>query len=218
MEASGIYLPLVILFGYLAGSIPTAVIIAKRFGGIDVFSEGSGNPGASNVFRLMGFKWAVVVMTIDIFKGFIPVYLVGQFHEYFLHPIFARNYIWVMLWAGAGAVVGHLLPLYTKFRGGKGVATSGGVMLALAPMASSVVLMVWAVVLYWKRTFSVASLVAACVFPLSLYCFEGEQQKSVFMWSLIVPVMLFATHRSNLKRLWQGEEFPMNENEENGPN
>ncbi len=198
-----------IIGSYLLGSFPTAWLVARVFGRMDIFYAGSGNPGASNIYRCMGARWAVLVLTLDMIKGYLPVRL-AEAYEAKLRPkdrSLNRETMQVML--GLASVSGHLWPVFTNFRGGKGVATSAGAVVAMAPLASSMSLLAWATILRVTRTFALASLAGALVFPFALYLLEGKRSTASLGWGLLAPMILGATHRHNLQRLRRGQEFGM---------
>ncbi len=198
-----------ILGSYLMGSFPTAALVADKIKNLDIFKSGSRNPGASNVFRLMGFRWALLVLTVDMLKGYLPVRLTEEWLQQLskenpqIHPETIKALV------GLAAVSGHIFPITTRFKGGKGAATIGGVLVALAPTASSISLLVWAIVLYVLRKFSLASLAASITFPFAVYVFEGKRTLSSLGWGMLVPLLLTATHRENIRRLRKGDELPV---------
>ncbi|MBZ0263470.1 glycerol-3-phosphate 1-O-acyltransferase PlsY [bacterium] len=201
---------LLAMFGaYLIGSFPTAAVVAKRFGGVSIFEQGSGNPGTSNVYRVLGLRWALLVLSIDILKGYLPARLAGRFIDLIEKDPWFTEASEVMVVVGLGAILGHIYPIYTKFQGGKGVATTGGVLMSVAPYASVASLVTWLITLRWKRTFSLASLAAAIIFPFALYFFEGGRRFDVIGWGMIVPLLVILTHKSNLQRILQRDEFGM---------
>ena len=188
-----------LLIAYLAGSIPFAYLAGKLFKGIDLREHGSGNLGATNVFRTMGWKIASVVMMLDMAKGALPVLL--------LPPRFAPEY--PVLWAiafGVAAIVGHVKSIFLLWRGGgKGVATSSGVFLALAPIPSLISLTVWGVVLYLSGYVSLASLTSAVVLTIAVVVMMGARSPVAIACAL-VTAFVFWTHRANIARLRRGEE------------
>jgi acyl phosphate:glycerol-3-phosphate acyltransferase len=207
-----------ILTAYFIGALPTAAIIARRIGHMNILEHGSGNPGASNMYRIFGARWATATLIVDVFKGYLPVWLSERVASQMIHPIFAQNEIAVMGWIAAAAFFGHVYSPFLKFKGGKGAATGLGAMFALAPQATMLTLIVYGGTLYlWKR-FAVATLVGALAFPILIYFREGGQQTEAFFWGLAVPILLVFTHRSNISRILRDEELPMSsangENEE----
>ncbi|MBA2685680.1 MAG: glycerol-3-phosphate 1-O-acyltransferase PlsY [Gemmatimonadaceae bacterium] len=188
-----------LLIAYLAGSIPFAYIAGKLFKGIDLREHGSGNLGATNVFRVMGWKIASVVMLLDMAKGALPVSL--------LPARFApRNPV---LWAiafGVAAILGHVKSVFLLWKGGgKGVATAGGVFLALAPIPSLISLSVWGIVLYLSGYVSLASLASAVTLTIAVAVMVGPTSPIAITCALITA-FVFWTHRANIGRLKRGEE------------
>jgi glycerol-3-phosphate acyltransferase PlsY len=188
-----------LVIAYLAGSIPFAYLAGKLFKGIDLREHGSGNLGATNVFRVMGWKIASVVMLLDMAKGALPVLL--------LPPRFAP--VHAELWAiafGVAAIVGHVRSIFLLWKGGgKGVATAGGVFLALAPIASLISIAVFAVIVYLSGYVSLGSLCSAVVLTLAVVLMKGLSSP-VAIASAVITVFVFWTHRANIGRLRRGEE------------
>ena len=186
-----------ILFSYLLGSVPTGYLVAKRVMGIDIREHGSGNPGAANVYRIVG-KWAgITTFIIDALKGFIPVCLARHFcpEEY-----------WVAIVCGVIAILGHMWTIYLKFRGGKGVATSAGVFAALLPIPTALafacfVLCVWK----WGRI-SIGSICACVVLPLASF-FIGSHPMSVNVMVTAIGLLVIYKHIPNIKRLLAQKEL-----------
>jgi len=202
-----------VIAAYLLGSMPTAVLIARRIAGIDIFKEGSGNPGASNVFRLLGPRWAMATFGVDVFKGYLPVWLVSKFADEMIVPGFAPTPIAVMAWVGLAAFLGHVRSPFLKFRGGKGASTGLGAMFALAPQAATLSILVYAAALFATKTFSLATLSAGVAYPLLLFFREGNGDWNVLAWGLSVPFLLTLTHRKNIKRILRGNELGMEEHD-----
>jgi acyl phosphate:glycerol-3-phosphate acyltransferase len=188
-----------LLISYLAGSIPFAFLAGKLFKGIDLREHGSGNLGATNVFRVMGWKIASVVMVLDMAKGALPVLL--------LPPRFAPES--PVLWGiafGVAAILGHVKSIFLLFKGGgKGVATAGGVFLALAPIPSLISLSVWGVVLYLSGYVSLASLSSAVALTIAVVIMNGASSP-IAIACAVITVFVFWTHRANIGRLRRGEE------------
>jgi acyl phosphate:glycerol-3-phosphate acyltransferase len=188
-----------LLISYLAGSIPFAFLAGKLFKGIDLREHGSGNLGATNVFRVMGWKIASVVMVLDMAKGALPVLL--------LPPRFAPES--PVLWGiafGVAAILGHVKSIFLLFKGGgKGVATAGGVFLALAPIPSLISLSVWGVVLYLTGYVSLASLSSAVALTIAVVIMNGASSP-IAIACAVITVFVFWTHRANIGRLRRGEE------------
>ena len=188
-----------LLIAYLAGSIPFAYLAGKLFKGIDLREHGSGNLGATNVFRVMGWKIASLVMVLDMAKGALPVLL--------LPPAFAPSHpeLWAIAF-GVAAIVGHVRSVFLLWKGGgKGVATAGGVFLALAPIASLISLAVWGIVVYLSGYVSLASLCSAVALTLAVVIMKGAGSPIAIACAVITIFVLW-THRANIGRLRRGEE------------
>ncbi len=191
--------PLVgVVMAYLLGSIPAAYI-AGRLRGIDLRDHGSGNLGATNVFRVLGARIGAIVMAFDLAKGALPVYFLPGLTGVELRGWWAIGY-------GIAAILGHVRPIYLMWKGGgKGVATSAGVFLALTPIATSITTAIWIAVLLASGYVSLASLVAALVLPLGVLLIEGIDSP-LFYVAVVVAVFVVWTHRANIGRLRRGEE------------
>jgi len=196
------YLGLVL--AYVAGSIPAAYIAGKVTRGIDLRQHGSGNLGATNVYRVLGAKVAVVVLLFDAAKGAVPVL---WFPRLIAPPV--SDVGTLTLWAigfGIAAIIGHVRPVFLLWKGGgKGVATASGVFGALAPAAIGITLLVWLGVLVISGYMSLASLAGAVVLPVAL-AVMGGLRSPLFAVSIVVAAFVFWTHRSNIGRLRRGEE------------
>jgi len=196
------YLGLVL--AYVAGSIPAAYIAGKVTRGIDLRQHGSGNLGATNVYRVLGAKVAVVVLLFDAAKGAVPVL---WFPRLIAPPVSDAGTL--TLWAigfGIAAIIGHVRPVFLLWKGGgKGVATASGVFGALAPAAIAVTLLVWLGVLVISGYMSLASLAGAVVLPVAI-AVMGGLRSPLFAVSIVVAAFVFWTHRSNIGRLRRGEE------------
>ncbi len=192
-----------ILLSYLIGSIPTAFLVSKQVCGVDIRKSGSGNVGATNVFRVVGKKWGIGVLILDILKGFFAVTFISRF---FLSD-FVSPFVSSLLF-GLAAIGGHTWTVWLGFKGGKGVATSLGVLLALIPAAAGAGLAVWLLIFTWKRYVSLASLVMAASLPFWVFLFYKNAAYFHFLFpiSLGLTLFLFYTHRSNIQRLRQGTE------------
>jgi len=188
-----------LLLGYLLGSIPFAYIAGKVARGIDLRQHGSGNLGATNVYRTLGAKVASVVFVLDTLKGALPVLAVRQY------AIGPHLDLWAIA-AGVAAIVGHAKPIFLLWKGGgKGVATAGGVFLALTPIPTLASMATFIVVVLLSGYVSVASLTAAVVLPVVLGATSGVRSP-LFVVSVVIAVFVFWTHRANIGRLRRGEE------------
>ena len=185
---------LLVMGGYLAGSIPTGVILSKLFGAKDVRQEGSGNIGATNVYRVSGAKLGILTLLGDVAKGTIPVALTCSLMD---------SEVWIAA-AALSTFLGHLFPIFLKFRGGKGVATALGVFLVIAPLVLPCVIVVFVlVVMKWKYV-SLGSLTASALLPIFI-CVTGYPTIYVDL-GLIIGCLIVYRHWENIKRLREGVE------------
>lgn len=188
---------LLLVASYLLGAIPSSYIAGRLSRGIDLREHGSGNLGATNTFRVLGPAVAAPVMLADMAKGFIPTAFFDRIDG-------SPSWAWSLAY-GASAILGHVFPVYMRFRGGKGVATATGVFLALSPVAVLVALGAWLVVLRLGRMVSLASVVAAVVLVVTLALTESRPE--VMTLGIFVAVFVIFAHRSNLGRIIRGEEY-----------
>lgn len=202
------FFTLAIIAAYLIGSIATSVWISRFFYGIDIRDYGSGNAGATNVFRVLGKTAGIPTMIIDMAKGWAAVKLALFFTS--VLPIGSNGYVNLQLALGAAAVLGHLFPLYVGFKGGKGVASLFGIGLAIHPLATLFAFMVFLLVLVITRYVSLGSMIAGLVFPILVnYVFKTDAP-SMIVFSIFVAVGLVYTHRKNIVRLVNNEESKAN--------
>lgn len=197
------YIILCIILGYLLGSIPSAVWIGKQFFGKDVRQFGSGNAGATNTFRVLGTVAGIIVLSADILKGFLAVMIPVWLQIGFNYKGGAEDLAMV---CGVAAVLGHLYPIFAKFKGGKGVATALGIMLAAAPFASlsaaGVFLIIWLSFGY----VSLASILGAVSFPIFLFTLFYPEGNILKVAAIILPLLILFTHRTNVSKLLKGTE------------
>ena len=192
---------------YLLGSIPTAIWLGKAKYGIDVREHGSNNAGATNTFRVLGKKPGVVVLFIDILKGFIAVFLpfifgIGEWGSNYL--------IEVQLVAALCAVSGHVLPIFANFRGGKGVATSLGVIVGVHPIAAGICVAVFLIVFVISKYVSLGAMIAACCFPILLAFYFKVDSVWLLSFSVLLSAVVVYVHKKNIGRLLRKEENKMN--------
>jgi glycerol-3-phosphate acyltransferase PlsY len=189
------YLLLILLLAgaYLLGSVPTGLLLGKAYG-IDVRKEGSGNIGATNLYRTVGRKVGVMTLAGDCLKGMLPV-LAVKFSS--LPAEYAA-------WVGLAAFLGHVFSVFLKFRGGKGVATALGVFLALSPLAVAVALGVFVVLMLAWRYVSLGSIAAAAVMPIAVWALDGGRVMSIV--TMLIAVIVIVRHLENIKRLVAGTE------------
>lgn len=195
------------ILAYLLGSIPAAVWIGKWLHKIDVREHGSGNAGATNVIRVLGWKTGLPVLTIDLAKGWLAAMM-----PLFLNAAEPGTGTLTNLRIAAGliAITGHIFPVFADFRGGKGVATMFGVLLALQPLLTISCMGVFLVVLLITGIVSVSSMIAGIAFPLLLLLFFDTPSMIFKIFSVIVAIALILTHRKNIGRLLRGEEKKLN--------
>jgi glycerol-3-phosphate acyltransferase PlsY len=204
----------IIFSSYLIGSLPTAVIISKVFFGFDIRNEGSGNMGSTNAFRVLGWKWGVVVQLIDISKGIIVViFIANHFGEDLVGKLSWISDIKILqIIAGISAVAGHIWSLFVNFRGGKGVNTAAGMLLGLAPVDFGVAFVLFTIAVVLSGYISLGSIVAAVSIPTSLLFRTSVLGESIpgyhtmLYFAFAIMLLVIYTHRSNIKRLLQGNE------------
>ncbi|MBI5870338.1 MAG: glycerol-3-phosphate 1-O-acyltransferase PlsY [Actinobacteria bacterium] len=202
-----------IVFAYLLGSVPFALVIGKGIYGVDVRGKGSGNIGATNVFRVLGKRAGVVVFICDVLKGFIPVYLSLHLPDSITSDISTIENVQLMAVLVAGAAIaGHTFPIFLKFKGGKGVATGAGTILALMPLLFLISFVVFWFVLLTTRVVSIASLTA--VMGLCILVIGTDQPMPYIDFTFVGAAVIFYAHRSNIRRIRRGKEnqvtFPWN--------
>lgn len=192
-----------IVVAYLIGSIPTAVWVSKFFFGIDIREYGSGNAGATNTFRVLGTGWGSFVMAVDILKGvlasflylLLPYYLTDEFHRTNL-----------MVGLGLAAVLGHIFPIWAGFKGGKGVATVFGMVLAIQPLVALMVVGIFLIVLYLTRFVSLSSILASLALPVLILVIFNEPEPLYRIFAIAVALLVILTHQKNIQRLLNGNE------------
>lgn len=196
----------IIVLSYLVGSFPTAVLTSRILMKDDIRNHGSGNAGATNIFRVMGWKPALFVVLVDIGKGLLAVLVVSTIR---IDPI-PIDYFLVQILSGVAAIVGHIWTLFAGFRGGKGVGTAFGVLLGLMPVPSLIAFGVWIGLVLITRIVSVGSVSAALVLPIALILQKQFDQPDISMGLVFIAVLtallILYTHRSNIRRLLRGEE------------
>ena len=194
------------IVAYLLGSIPTGYVVAKTRG-IDIRTVGSGNIGATNVFRTLGKPAGIFVLAVDALKGFVSCYFVGPFVYRVLTGSLenaSATHEFLEITGGLFAILGHNYTCWLKFKGGKGIATSAGVVLALLPSALAVSLGVWLLVLALTRYVSIASMAGAFVLPFAAWFF-GRSPRMIVVGAIIGALAIYK-HRSNVQRLLDGTE------------
>ncbi|MEO6871033.1 MAG: glycerol-3-phosphate 1-O-acyltransferase PlsY [Chthoniobacterales bacterium] len=191
--------------GYLLGSCPNGLLIS-RARGFDIREHGSGNIGATNVLRVLGKKWGYLVFFLDALKGFLAVWIGFLLARVVLPPI-PSDEIGIM--SGLFCILGHTFPVWLRFRGGKGVATSAGVLLGLMPLVVFSVLTVWLLLFYATRYVSVASVLAAAALPIFVFLYLRVHVLTgpmLLPFSILIASVVIWRHRSNMRALFHGTE------------
>ncbi len=199
---------LFVIVSYLLGSIPTGVVLAKLFSYRVIRKAGSGNIGATNVTRVLGKKLGMLTFAGDVAKGFLPVYT-GE--RIFDSMVAVPTLYWLVCAFGFAAFLGHIFPVYLKFKGGKGVATACGVFLCLEPVVIPIMLIIFLVPAAVWRQVSPGSLIVAALLPIVLIGLSFFRPVSLpnIILSIVVGIFIIVRHRSNIQRLFQGKEHRM---------
>jgi acyl phosphate:glycerol-3-phosphate acyltransferase len=197
------YVVLASLLAYLLGSIPTAVWVGQRFHNIDVREHGSGNAGATNVIRVLGWKTGIPVLLIDIAKGWLAAMLPVFMHLADKNSALLTN---LQIFAGIIAIAGHIFPVFAGFRGGKGVASVFGVFLAIQPLLTVSCMGVFLATLFTTGIVSIASMLAGLSFPVLLFLIFNTPSLLFKIFALVIGGALLVTHRKNIGRILRGEE------------
>jgi len=197
---------LIVVLGYLIGSFPTSIITGKILRGIDIREHGSGNAGATNVFRVLGWKPGIFVMAFDIFKGFAVTFWISRIAI----DMVPLNLELMQIIAGCAAIFGHIWTIFANFHGGKGVGTAAGMLIALYPLALLICLGIFIIVFLLSRIVSLSSISAAISLPIVLTIFRYGINKpvplSLYLFGFFASALIIYTHRSNIKRLLNGTE------------
>lgn len=198
---------LVVLIGYFLGSLPTAVWVGKIRYNLDVREHGSKNAGATNTFRVLGKNAGIFVLSVDVLKGALAV----------LAPLFLFNLSWnndfliqLKIIGGVSAVLGHIFPLFAGFRGGKGVATSLGIILGIHPLAALTCVGIFLIVFILSNFVSLGAIIAAISFPLAAEFLFLNENDTLRIFSWILSAAVIVAHRKNIQRLIRGNENKMN--------
>jgi len=196
-----------VFFAYLTGALPSAIWIGRIFYNVDVREFGSGNAGATNTFRVLGYKAGVPVLLIDILKGWVSVKYTLLVNYIFLIEFSSPDVFFeTQLVFGIAAVLGHLFPIYVGFRGGKGIATMFGVLIAIHPLATLLSFFVFLLVLFLFRYVSLSSIAASFSFAIIIILFYGDSVSSLKIFAIFVPVLSLITHQKNIERIMKGQE------------
>ncbi|MEO8568697.1 MAG: glycerol-3-phosphate 1-O-acyltransferase PlsY [Ginsengibacter sp.] len=194
---------LLIITAYLIGSIPTALIISKSFFDIDIREYGSGNMGATNTFRVLGSKFGTIVMVGDMLKGILAVALYNLLPYYLTNELDRTN---LMIGLGLAGVIGHIYPIWAQFRGGKGVATLFGMLLAIQPIVAVSCIGVFLLVLFLTRYVSLSSILAGVALPICVLWIYNEKEVFYRVFAVAVAALVVLTHQKNIGRLLNGSE------------
>lgn len=207
---------LILLLSYLVGSIPTAIIVSKLVAGIDIRNYGSGNAGGTNVFRVLGWKYGILVMLFDAFKGVVAVVFIARLFFLtempFENPTPFDDFTFVQLLAGISAVIGHVFTVFAGFRGGKGMATAVGMAASLMTIDVLIAAAIFLLMLIKFRYVSLGSISAAVALPIILFIRENifhvhiQGYQTLIAFSIFIALFIIYTHRSNIKRILNGTE------------
>ena len=201
---------LLTILAYFIGSIPTAVWVGQIFYGIDIREHGSGNAGSTNTFRTLGARAGIPVQIIDILKGFFAASLAGIFYRNF--GFFdAGSFTMLRIIFGLAAVVGHIFPVYADFKGGKGINTLLGMMIAIHPWATLACVLTFFVVLLISKYVSLGSIIGTLAFPVFVLIYTiiyhyDPRQEVLIIFGFAMFILVVLTHQQNIRRLWRGEE------------
>ncbi len=201
---------LIIVLSYLIGSFPTSIVVGRMLRRIDIREYGSGNAGGTNVFRVLGWKPGLLVAAVDVGKGMLATLLASKIRIDAL-PL---DHTLVQIIAGVSAVVGHIWTVLAKFKGGKGVATGAGMIIALFPWAALICFGIFITLVLTTRYVSVGSMTATLSLPIVIFVLDSMFGKSVphsaYVFTILVTALIFYTHRSNIRRLINGTENRFN--------
>jgi glycerol-3-phosphate acyltransferase PlsY len=189
----------------LLGSISSAVLVSKRFYGMDIREHGSGNAGATNTFRVLGKNAGIIVMIADMLKGFVAVKL-SLFSGYSWHPEPSVPFVNLQITLGVAAVLGHIFPIFANFRGGKGIATLFGMILGIQPIVAVSLVGVFMLMLLVTRYVSLSSIIASIAFPLLILFIFREPELSYKLFAISTAALVVLTHHKNISRLLTGSE------------
>jgi len=201
-----LYLIGIVLLAYLFGSIPTAVWFGQAFYGVDVREYGSGNAGATNTFRVLGKKAGSIVMFVDILKGWTATNLPYLLDSSIVGEPNSPHFVNFQLALGVIAVLGHLFPIFAGFRGGKGVATLFGMVLAIHFMSALCCVSVFILCLLITHYVSLSSILAGFTFPISLAFVFKTTVPSIMLYAIAICALILITHQKNIERLLKGKE------------
>jgi glycerol-3-phosphate acyltransferase PlsY len=192
-----------IILAYLLGSIPTSLIVSRSQFNIDIRDYGSGNAGATNTFRVLGSRWGTIVMIFDMLKGLLAAKMAYLLPIYQENEFFRTNF---QIGLGLAAVIGHIFPIWAEFRGGKGVATLFGLIIAVSPWTALSCGGVFMLVLYLTRFVSLSSILASLAFPVFILVIFNVDNNAYRVFAIAVALLVIITHQKNIGRLISGSE------------
>lgn len=192
-----------IILAYLIGSFASSVFFGRWFHGKDLRQHGSGNAGGTNAIRTFGWKTGILVMVTDLFKGWLAVQL-AHLSSFYIPG--SDDFITYQMILGSAAIIGHIFPVFAKFKGGKGVATTLGVVFAISPVATLITAGVFLIMVLLTKYVSLSSIIAGFSFPFIVVLLINTTTPSVIVFSLVVAIGLLFTHQKNLERLLNNEE------------
>ena len=199
---------IVIFAGYLIGSFPSAVWIGKIFHNLDIREHGSHNAGATNTFRVLGKRWGWFVLVLDVGKGFLAASVPFFLSSFYLG--FKDEVLILQLMASFFAILGHVFPILANFRGGKGVATTLGIILSINLDTALICLGIFLIVFLFSKFVSLGAIVASFFFPLVSFFIMKEDARIMIIFSILISLIVIFSHKKNIGRLWRGEENKMN--------
>ena len=191
------------ILGYLVGSFPTSIIVTRFVADKDIRKHGSGNAGATNVFRIVGWKAGLFTVLVDIGKGLLATILIAQLRIGIIPQIPPSLF---KIIGGLFAIIGHSFPIFAKFKGGKGVATGAGMVFGLLPMIFLICVGVFILALISTGIVSLGSMLAAITLPVSYFLMYGLQDLPLLIFCLVIPTFIISAHHENIGRLFRGEE------------
>jgi len=201
-----INLALVIILSYIIGSIPSSIIIAKIFAGVNIIECGSGNPGAANVYRNISPTAGVLTAVFDIFKGIVATLWIARI----AYDISFFNNETISFIAGSAAILGHIFSIFLKFNGGKGVATAAGVFFTMTPIATGISFIIFVLIIITTRISSLGSIISSFSMPIILFSmrnyFDIKISKNSICFALLIALFILLVHRKNIDRLIKGKE------------
>lgn len=198
------------IISYLIGSVPFGLVLIKTVKGIDIREHGSKNVGAANVWRVAGKPFGIATFVLDMLKGFIPVLVVSKVSDSIAHAnVLALSKDPLAIVCGIAAILGHIFPVYLKFKGGKAASTSCGVFLFLAPHALAIAVVVWVITTFISRFVSLGTMLASIAFAVSVVSTaESSFNKDICLsiFSIVMCIAIIILHKSNIKRIIEGTE------------